>query len=116
MKQASKRGNKYSAKRTTVDGITFDSKHEAKRWMELRILEKAGEIDNLKRQVPIMLQGKNGPILTRNGRNMRLTVDFSYLDCKAGGIIYEDAKGVPTRDYEVRRAIAAAQGIDVMEI
>ena len=41
---------------------------------------------------------------------------FAYTDLRTGRTIYEDAKGVPTRDYEVRRAVAAAQGIEVIEV
>ncbi len=111
-----KRRNKFSAKRTELDGIPFDSKREAKRWAELCLLEKAGEIANLRRQVVLELEGRDGPLLTRTGRRMRLTVDFAYTDLRTGRTIYEDAKGVPTRDYEVRRAVAAAQGIEVIEV
>ncbi len=111
-----KRTNKYSAHRTVLDGIPFDSKREAKRWAELCLLEKAGEVADLRRQVPLMLEGRNGPLLTRTGRRMRLTVDFAYTDLESGLTVYEDAKGVPTRDYEVRRAVAAAQGIEVIEV
>ncbi|WP_457647639.1 DUF1064 domain-containing protein [Profundibacter sp.] len=114
--RALKQSNKYSAKRTVLDGIRFDSKREAKRWAELCLLERAGEIADLRRQVPLMLEGRNGPLLTRTGRRMRLTVDFAYTDLVSGLTIYEDAKGVPTRDYEVRRAVAAAQGIEVKEV
>ena len=114
--RAAKRSNKYSARRTTLNGIPFDSKREAKRWAELCLLERAGKIADLRRQVPLMLEGRNGPLLTRTGRRMRLTVDFAYTDLVSGLTIYEDAKGVPTRDYEVRRAVAAAQGIEVVEV
>jgi len=110
------RRNKYSAKRTTLDGISFDSKKEARRWAELCLLQKAGEIADLRRQVPITLEGRQGPLLTRTGRRMRITVDFAYTDLVSGLTVYEDAKGVPTRDYEVRRAVAAAQGIQVTEV
>ncbi|WP_457650859.1 DUF1064 domain-containing protein [Profundibacter sp.] len=114
--RASKRSNKYSAKRTILNGIKFDSKREAKRWAELCLLERAGEISDLRQQVPLMLEGRNGPLLTRTGRRMRLTVDFAYTDLVSGLTVYEDAKGVPTRDYEVRRAVAAAQGVEVIEV
>jgi hypothetical protein len=63
-----------------------------------------------------MLQGQDGPVLTRNGRQMRLTLDFSYIDVATGLLVYEDPKGMPTRDYEVRLAIAAAQGVTVVEV
>lgn len=111
-----KRSNKYSARSTRLDGIRFDSRREAKRWAELCLLERAGQIADLRRQVPVDLEGRDGPLLTRTGRRMRLTVDFVYTDLRTGLTVYEDAKGVPTRDYEVRRAVAAAQGIEVIEV
>ncbi len=114
--RTAKRSNKFSAKRTVLDGIEFDSKREAKRWAELCLLKRAGEIADLRRQVPLMLEGRDGPLLTRTGRRMRLTVDFAYTDLRTGLTIYEDAKGVPTRDYEVRRAVAAAQGMEIREV
>lgn len=42
--------NKYNARKTTIDGITFDSAKEAHRWNELVALQKVGEISNLERQ------------------------------------------------------------------
>lgn len=108
--------NKFSAIATVVDGIRFDSLREARRWGELRLLERAGEIRNLRRQVAILLMGQAAPLKTRTGRQMRLTVDFVYEDARIGwATVYEDSKGVPTRDYEVRRAVAAAMGIEVIE-
>ena len=115
-KPGPRRTNKFSARKTVFDGIRFDSKKEAERWAELRLLERAGEIADLRRQVPLELEGRDGPLLTRTGRRMRLTVDFAYTDLRTGLTVYEDAKGMPTRDYEVRRAVAAAQGIDVKEV
>ena len=114
--RTAKRSNKYSAQRTALNGIPFDSRREAKRWAELCLLERAGEIADLRRQVPLMLEGRDGPLMTRTGRRMRLTVDFAYTDLRTGLTIYEDAKGVPTRDYEVRRAVAAAQGMEIREV
>ena len=51
--------NKYKAVKTTIDGITFDSKREAKRYTELKILEKAGYITHLELQpeYPITING-----------------------------------------------------------
>ena len=43
--------SKYGARKTIVDGITFDSKKEANRYRELKLLEDAGEIEKLKMQV-----------------------------------------------------------------
>lgn len=111
-----KRGNKYGAIKCAWDGITFDSKRERDRYIILKDRERRGEIANLELQVPILLEGRDGPILTRTGRKMRLTLDFKYTDTATGLTVYEDAKGVPTRDYEVRKSVAAAQGVEVKEV
>jgi hypothetical protein len=105
--------NKYGAKKTVVGDIKFDSKKEANRWMELQLLERGGEISNLQRQVKVELIGQNRPLYTRTGRKMKLTFDFSYID--DGVQVFEDAKGYPTRDYEVRVAVARAMGLEVRE-
>jgi hypothetical protein len=110
------RASKYNAQRTEVDGISFDSKREAKRYRELRIMEMGGLISDLRLQVPIMLEGRDGPLLSEKGQLMRLTVDFSYVDGRSGLRVYEDAKGMPTRDYLVRKAVVAAMGIEVVEV
>ncbi|MBO9441396.1 DUF1064 domain-containing protein [Phaeobacter italicus] len=108
--------NKFNAVAVTVDGIRFASLKEARRWGQLRLLEEGGEIRNLRRQVRIDLEGKNGPLRTRTGRQMRLTVDFAYEDKRLNWAeVYEDSKGAITRDYEVRRAVAQAMGIEVIE-
>jgi hypothetical protein len=108
--------NKYSAIATTVDGIRFASLREARRWGELRLMERAGEIRNLRRQIAIPLIGRDRPLKTRTGRPMKLTVDFAYQDRRRNWAeVYEDSKGAVTRDYEVRRAVAAAMGIEVFE-
>jgi hypothetical protein len=114
--QTKAKSNKYSAQRVEVDGITFDSKKEARRWGELKLLERAGEIIELRRQVVIPLVGRYAPLLARKGRQMRITVDFGYVEVASGLTVYEDAKGMPTRDYEVRRSVAAAQGVEIVEV
>lgn len=107
---------KYKAKPTVIDGHRFASKREAARYQELVLLQRAGEIRNLELQVPIMLEGRDGPLKTRTGRPMRLTVDFVYDDKRLGwATVYEDAKGMPTRDYEVRKSVAEAMGYTIKE-
>lgn len=103
--------NKYGAKKTQVGEVTFDSKREAARWMELQLLERAGEISNLRRQVKIDLMGQHRPLYTRTGRKMRLTMDFAYVE--DGIEVLEDAKGMWTRDFEVRYAVAIAMGLNI---
>lgn len=101
--------NKYGAKKTVVGDIKFDSKKEAARWMDLQLLERAGEISDLKRQVKVELMGQHRPLYTRTGRKMKLTFDYSYIE--DGCVIYEDCKGVWTRDFAVRIAVANAMGL-----
>lgn len=103
--------NKYGAKKTQVGEIKFASKKEALRWMELQLLERAGEISNLRRQVKIDLIGQYRPLYTRTARQMRLTVDFAYIE--NGVEVLEDSKGVWTRDFEVRCAVALAMGLNL---
>jgi len=109
-----KRAHKYGAKSIVVDGIRFPSKKEARRWQELRLLEKAGRITNLERQVRIPLHGRNGPILTPTGRPMAYVADARYVDWdRQGRTVIEDAKGYETPEFKIKRAILAAQGIIV---
>lgn len=103
--------NKYGAKKTQVGQITFDSKKEATRWIELRLLERGGEISELRRQVKVELIGQYRPLYTRTGRKMKLTFDFAYIE--DGVEVYEDSKGAWTRDFEVRYAVAIAMGLNL---
>ena len=115
-KSASPVPSKYRAKPVNVDGIRFDSKREARYWCNLQLRVKAGEIKDLERQVVVFLEGRDGPVLTRKGRPMRITLDFGYTVVATEKRELVDAKGMPTRDYEVRRAVAAAQGVEVIEV
>lgn len=82
--------SKYGAVKTEVDGIMFDSKREASRYQELRLLEQAGEIANLRLQVPYILFPKN-----EHGRALKYIADFVYND-DTGALVVEDAKGHST--------------------
>lgn len=105
---------KYGAKRTTIGSEVFDSKREASRYADLCLMQKAGEIRNLRRQVVIPLMGQHGPLKTATGRAMKLTVDFAYEDKRLNWAeVLEDAKGMVTRDFEVRRAVAVAMGLEI---
>lgn len=103
--------NKFGAKKTQVGDIRFDSKKEANRWMELQLLERGGEISNLRRQVRIPLIGQHRPLYTRTGRKMVMTVDFAYIE--DGIEVLEESKGAWTRDFEVRYAVAIAMGLNL---
>lgn len=110
------RPNKYGAKKTTIGGIRFDSRAEAKRYTELQLLQKAGVIANLQRQVAIPLKGALGPILTPTGRKATYKADFVYVDLERNAEVIEDVKGFETPEYKLKRAILAAQGITIREI
>lgn len=110
-----KEGRVKNARKTEVDGIKFDSALEARRWSLLSTRAKLGHITGLRRQVPIPLQGRDGPVLTPTGRPMRYVADFTYLDGEGREVI-EDAKGHKTEVYLIKKAILAAQGITVREI
>lgn len=108
--------NKFGAIPQIVDGIRFDSMKEARRWGELRLMEKAGEIRNLRRQVRIPLIGQNGPVLFQpSGRAAVYVADFVYEDRRLGwGEVIEDSKGHQTNEFKLKRAILAAQGKEII--
>ncbi|MBO9430595.1 DUF1064 domain-containing protein [Sulfitobacter sp. R18_1] len=109
------KGRVRGTKRVTVGEIDFDSQREANRFGELRHLERAGIIENLRLQVPFELQGKDGPILTPTGRVMIYKADFVYFDKRINAEVVEDSKGHPTDTFIMKKAILAAQGVEVVE-
>ena len=106
---------KYGNVRTTVDGITFDSKHEANRWCELKLLEKAGEISDLRRQVKFELipaSYENGKLLARS---ISYIADFVYR--QNGLNVIEDAKGCKTEVYKIKKKLVLWKfGIEIREV
>lgn len=84
--------NKYNAKKTIVDNITFASQKEGNRYKELKLLEKAGVIKDLLLQPKFMLQDKyrhDGKII----RPIFYIADFLYFDNSKGHTVIEDVKG-----------------------
>ena len=109
-----KRRVRGAQRTTTADGITHDSKTEADRWEELKLLQAAGEICGLRRQVPVPLIGRDGPIMTDSGKQQRTyKADFVYVDNKLGVTVIEDRKGHETDVFKIKKSILAAMGIDV---
>ena len=92
--------SKYRAKKTVLDGITFDSKKEAKRYNELKALEKLKAISNLRLQVPYVLIEKS-----IYGRSIKYLADFVYI--KDGETVVEDCKGVRTPVYRLKKRLMA---------
>lgn len=104
--------NKYHARRTEIDGVSFDSKAEAARYLELKLLQTAGVIAALEIH-PSWQLVVNGVLIGR------YTADFSYYDRQAGRDVVEDVKSAPTRtrDYVLRRKLMqACHGIEVQEV
>lgn len=95
---------KYHSRKTTVDGITFDSKAEAARYQELKLMQKTGVISNLTLQPAYELI----PTFRKNGKTYRKTVykaDFSYFDNDLEKTVVEDVKGVKTPVYALKRKL-----------
>ncbi|MBO5663597.1 MAG: DUF1064 domain-containing protein [Clostridia bacterium] len=103
--------NKYYSRKITIEGMTFDSKKEARRYRELRLLEKAGEVTDLKRQVEYELipaqfeEIPTGETYKRGDRKgqpktkrvclelgVKYVADFTYTT-KDGETVVEDVKG-----------------------
>ncbi|UWQ47635.1 DUF1064 domain-containing protein [Leisingera aquaemixtae] len=100
---------------TTADGVTHDSKSEAQRWEELKLLQQAGAICGLRRQVEIGLVGRDGPIMTDSGKQQRVyRADFVYVDNALGITVIEDRKGHETEVFNLKKAILAAQGMEIL--
>lgn len=100
-----KKASKYHNKKTVVNNITFDSKHEAERYIELQTLLKTGVISDLRLQVPYELI----PTMKLNGetfRSSKYVADFVYKD-KNGNEIVEDAKGMKTDVYKLKKKLMA---------
>mgnify|MGYP001043628367 CR=1 FL=1 len=109
LKKVAKR-SKYSAERTEVDGITFASKKEAKRYAELRDCQRAGLLRDLKLQPRFPLVVNNVKIGTYVG-------DFEYTDCEDGQRILEDVKGFKTPAYRLKKKLVLAlYGVEITEI
>ena len=109
--------SKYFSRKTEVDGIVFDSASEARRWRELRLLERAGRISGLRRQVPyVFLVHTTGtsPECGEDKRQMRYVADFVYFE--GGREVVEDVKGYRTAEYKrKRRLMRNVYGVDISE-
>ena len=104
-------GNKYGAKRTTLDGITFDSKREAARYADLKLMQKAGLITDLKLQ-PKFRMIVEGDLICD------YVADFAYTD-EHGREVVEDVKSEPTKTaaYRIKKKLLKAiYGISVTEV
>ena len=100
--------SKYRNIKTEVDGIVFDSKAEARRYMELRLLEKANEISDLRLQYPFECTINEKKICTYRA-------DFDYYE--GDQWVIEDVKGFATPVFRLKKKLVEAlHGIEIREI
>lgn len=99
--------SKYKAQKVVIDGILFHSKKEGRRYVELRMLLKAGEITDLKMQVPYELN-------SGGTHSLKYISDFEYE--RNGEHVTEDCKGYKTAIYKKkRRLMKSVWGIEILE-
>ena len=103
--------SKYNARKTVIDGITFDSMREGCRYKQLMLMQKAGVISGLQLQVKYCLIPKQ-----KGERAVDYVADFVYTDSK-GLEVVEDSKGMRTRDYVIKRKLMLERhGIRIQEV
>ena len=124
---------KYGNRKVVVDGITFDSKKEAQRYTELKLLEKAGKITSLCRQIEFELipaqREITDQIYTKGPNKGKFkpgkviehkcsyVADFVYWDLKNNCMVVEDTKGVRTTEYIIKRKLMLyMRGIRIKEV
>ena len=109
--------SKYHSKKVKTPDGEFDSIREWNRWNELKLLERAGRISNLRRQVKYQLiptQRANGG----KGKVIEFPVnykaDFVYIE--DGHVVVEDTKGFRTDEYKIKRKLMLwVHGIRIKE-
>lgn len=115
---------KYGNRKIEADGIVFDSKKEARRYHQLKLLEGAGMIRDLQMQVKFLLipAQYSTEITTRSGkpkcveRECSYVADFVYYD-ELGTRHVEDTKGFRTKDYIIKRKLMLyVHGVRIKEI
>lgn len=115
--------NKYHARKWELDGMTFDSRKEARRWQELRYLLRAGLITDVQRQVEFELipaqKDESGRVIERA---VKYVADFVYREKQPDGenlIVVEDVKSeaTKTREYVIKRKLMLYRyGIRIREV
>ncbi len=96
----SKQPRVRGAKRKIIDGIGFDSTREARRYQDLALMQSAGQIFELRRQVPY-------PIFIKGIKICDWRADFVYRE--SGVIVVEDSKGWKTDVYRLKKKMIEAE-------
>jgi hypothetical protein len=117
VRERNKSYNKYGNKKIVVDGHKFDSQKEARRYTELKLMERAGVIKDLELQPAFELI----PTIrteTETLYKVSYYADFRYTDTKTGGVVVEDVKGYKTKEYILKKKMLLHkyEGIDFREI
>ncbi len=111
------RPHKYGAKATVVDGVRFASKAEARRYSELRLLERAGEIRELELQPKFPLDAPLPGHVGKMARVGEYRADFRYRAGPTGLLVIEDVKGMRTALYRWKKKHVELQyGVEIQEI
>lgn len=110
---------KYRNRKVDLDGETFDSAKEARRWRVLKLQAAGGHISDLKRQVPFVLApGVHLKGEARAKPALRYVADATYIE--AGQLVVEDTKSTPTRKtdaYRIKKHLmATVLGIHIKEV
>ena len=111
------RRSKYGAIRVEVDGIRFDSKAEAIRYRELKLLDQAGKISRLTLQPTFLIQEAYTKPNGKRVRKIEYRADFQYFDTETGEKIVEDVKGMATAVYKLKKKLVEKiHDIEITEI
>jgi len=103
--------SKYHNRKVEIDGIKFDSTKEGERYLELKLLLKAGKIRDLQMQVEFELIPKQG-----GERACKYKADFVYHMADTGKMVVEDVKGKRTREYIIKRKLMLwRHGVKIVE-
>ena len=109
---------KYGNRKVQTEDGTFDSRKEFRRWCELKLLERSGEIYELKRQVAFVLiptqRDESGKVVERD---VRYIADFTYRNMSDHRLVVEDTKGMKTKEYVIKRKLMLYRnGIRIQEV
>lgn len=97
--------SKYNSRKVKTPDGTFDSMKECNRWCELKLLQRAGKISNLQRQVkytilPCQRDAVTGKVIERE---LTYVADFVYQ--RGSETVVEDVKGFKTQEYKVKKKL-----------
>jgi hypothetical protein len=109
---------KYRSKPCTVGAEKYRSQRERDRHQELLLLQRAGQITGLVREVSFELAPKVKIVGEDRARPaLRYVADYVYSDVRTGRVVVADAKGMPTPVYRVKKHLMkAVHGVDILEL